>query len=174
MTLLVHRLVILHDRNSKKLHFPRLDPKQEARPSFARGTLGNPPHEIFREFPIKISDVPLECWGIPRTQLTSIFEGQLYKRRPKFQSKQGSFWFEVIYIWGCLRKEPFFNLFHDSMIWNRPKEVLAVCISRCFEGLVQYIISLQMFLGQFIRVGRQPGGKSILFCPIHGGWSDSS
>ena len=32
---------------------------------------------------------------LPRTQLTSIFEGQPSKTRPKLQSKQGSFGFQV-------------------------------------------------------------------------------
>ena len=36
---------------------------------------------------------------IPGTQMTSIFEGQPSKTRPKLQSKQGSFGFQV-YIFG--------------------------------------------------------------------------
>ena len=35
--------------------------------------------------------------GIPGTQMTSVFEGQAPKTRPKFQSKQGSVGFQVKY-----------------------------------------------------------------------------
>ena len=47
--------------------------------------------------------VYIYIYFIPGTQMTSIFAGQPSKTRPKFQSKQGSFGFQVhIMFWGVV------------------------------------------------------------------------
>ena len=52
-----------------------------------------------RPFEVKKKQTPkmemLRFQRLPGTQMTSIFEGQPPKTRPKFQSKQGSFGFQV-------------------------------------------------------------------------------